>query len=155
TANLLAFGDPSMTKLTPEEHAAINAKIEQLWNTSPAVLEGSNSTKADWTKFQRQRTRLFNKLGGEHGVYWGCRYCGNEQPEFYMLHANDLWRKIINIEPGRRCYGAGWVCLACAAKRLFPRQLYNSDFGPEGRGELEDGTPLDYLDYTIAPLRWW
>jgi hypothetical protein len=114
-------------KPTTEERAQINIEIERLWNTSSAVLDGKPS-KADWTKFERERNRLFKKLGS------GCRYCGNEQLEFYMLNG-DLWHKVVNVEPGRRCFGAGSVCLSCVTRRLFPRQLYNSD--------LNDGTGGD------------
>jgi len=109
--------------MTNEERAVINAKIEQLWNTAPAVIGDYNGV--EWKKFERARNRLFKKLGP------GCRYCGG-QTEFFMLR-NDLWHKVVGVEPGRRCYGAGYVCLACVADRLFPRQLYDSDFGEEGR----------------------
>jgi hypothetical protein len=34
---------------------------------------------------------------------------------------------------------AGFVCLACVAKRLHPRQLYDTDFGDEGRTDGEEG----------------
>jgi hypothetical protein len=36
--------------MTPEERAAINAKIERLWNTSPAVIGGGRNMSARRTK---------------------------------------------------------------------------------------------------------
>jgi hypothetical protein len=112
------------------------------------VLDGSTSTKADWTKFERECKRLFKKLGP------GCRFCGNDQPEFYMLNDIDLWRKVVNVEPNRRCYGAGRVCLACVTERLYPRQLYHSDMnngtnGPLGTQILEWYHPETGQEYDV------
>src|SRR5215471_12065550 len=115
--------------MSPEERAAINGEISRLYNTTPVVLENPPVpvTKGDRISFSKRRTNLFKKLGVHNGLFSGqCRYCG-AGAEYYMLQ-DDLWRRVVGVEPGRRCYAAGHVCLVCVSHRLFPRQLYNSDF---------------------------
>lgn len=129
-----------MERLTTfEERAVINAEIERLYNTSPVVMEDPPApvTRGDRVSFSLRRSRLFKKLGVHNGLFSGqCRYCGSGA-EFYMLRG-DLWRRVVGVDPGRRCYDAGHVCLECVSHRLFPRQLYGSDFGGEGGVEIEE-----------------
>lgn len=133
--------------------------LQQSLPEYPMTDEAWAQLHADFNRLQKikgRKARAEEKRLME--IRQRCRHCGKPCQDFYMMRS-DLWTQIASSQYGAThndgyAYGSGYLCIECAAARLYPRQLYNTDFHNQHETD-EDGDPVpglnsQELDWTDA-----